>query len=289
MSILVGTAGWADKDLIASGWYPPGVRRPADRLRYYAERFPLVEVDSSYYAIPLPSTVDGWVRSSPDSFVMDVKAYGLLTGHRVRTASLPVELREGLGSTAWIAAGGAPDWLMAQAWEYFHDAVEPLRQAGRLGLVLLQFPPSCRAGAMGERKVEEALGYCAPLPAAVEFRDSTWFRGPYLERGLDLLRAHGATFVSADMPQTHAKAVPLVFAVTADKAAVRLHGHSDNWAVGGKEERYRYDYTPEELAQWALWARELSKNAEEVHIVLNTCCAGAAQRDAAQLRDLLDE
>jgi uncharacterized protein YecE (DUF72 family) len=70
---------------------------------------------------------------------------------------------------------------------------------------------------------------------------------------------------------------------------VRLHGHSDNWAVGGKEERYRYDYTPEELAQWALWARELSKNAEEVHIVLNTCCAGAAQRDAAQLRDLLDE
>lgn len=289
MSILVGTAGWADKDLIASGWYPPGVRSPADRLRHYAEQFPLVEVDSSYYAIPLPSTADGWARSTPDSFVMDVKAYGLLTGHRIRTATLPVELREGLGSTAWIAAGGAPDWLIERAWECFHDAVSPLRQAGRLGLVLLQFPPSYRAGAMGERKVEEALQHCAPLPAAVEFRDSSWFREPHLERALDLLRKHGATFVSADMPQTHARAVPLVFAVTSDKAVVRLHGRSDAWVGGGKEERYRYDYTDEELAQWASWARELSKNVEEVHVVLNTCCAGAAQRNAAQLRDLLSE
>jgi uncharacterized protein YecE (DUF72 family) len=95
--------------------------------------------------------------------------------------------------------------------------------------------------------------------------------------------------VSADMPQAHNDAVPLVFAVTSDKAVVRLHGHSGTWAGASKEERYRYEYTPEELAQWARWARELSKNVQEVHVVMNTCCAGAAQRAAERLRQLIDE
>jgi uncharacterized protein YecE (DUF72 family) len=290
VSVLVGTAGWADRDLIASGWYPPGVRTPAQRLHHYAERFALVEVDTSYYAIPRRSTVQGWADTSPDSFVMDVKAYGLLTGHRIRAASLPAELRgPGLGGATWIAAGAAPDALLAGAWEYFHDAVAPLREAGRLGLVLLQFPPSCRPGPAGEQRVERALRACAPLSAAVEFRHGSWFEDRHLHRALDLLRAHGAAFVTADMPQDQPGAVPLTFAVTADTAVVRLHGRSAAWAGGGKQERYRYEYSAEELGQWALWVRELSANADQVHVVLNTCCAGAAQRAAERLHSLIED
>jgi uncharacterized protein YecE (DUF72 family) len=289
MSVLVGTAGWADKDLIASGWYPRGVRTPAARLRHYADQFPLVEVDSSYYAIPRRSTTEVWARESPDGFVMDVKAYGLLTSHRVRAASLPPELRgPGLGGATWIAAGSAPESLVTDAWQYFHDAVTPLHHAARLGLVLLQFPPSCRPGPAGMHQIERALELCSPLQAAVEFRHGSWFDEPHLERALDLLRSHRAAFVSTDMPQTHEGAVPLLFAVTSDKAVIRLHGRSGAWAEGGKEARYRYEYTPAELAQWARWARELSKNVREVHVVLNTCCAGAAQRAATHLRHLIN-
>jgi uncharacterized protein YecE (DUF72 family) len=63
--ILVGTAEWADRDLIKSGWYPTSANSPAARLAYYAERFPLVEVDSTYYAIPPERTVRGWADNFP--------------------------------------------------------------------------------------------------------------------------------------------------------------------------------------------------------------------------------
>jgi uncharacterized protein YecE (DUF72 family) len=54
MAVLVGTASWADKSLVDSGrFYPPDVTTPEARLRYYASQFPMVEVDSSYYAMPL--------------------------------------------------------------------------------------------------------------------------------------------------------------------------------------------------------------------------------------------
>ena len=57
MPVLTGTASWTDKTLIACGrFYPPGTNSAEARLRFYASRFPLVEVDSSYYAMPSPST-----------------------------------------------------------------------------------------------------------------------------------------------------------------------------------------------------------------------------------------
>jgi len=222
MSVLVGTAGWADKDLIASGWYPAQVRKPADRLRYYAGQFPLVEVDSSYYAIPRRSVVEGWAQIEPDApdqsdapdtpgmrgmpgtFVMDVKAYSLLTGHRTRVASLPSDLQEaGAKDGAWINGGAASDALVDEAWRRFHDACEPLRTAERLGLIVLQFPPACRPGGAGEQQIEAALEHCAPLRAAVEFRHGSWLAPQQRDRTLDLLRAHGAAYVCVDMPQGH--------------------------------------------------------------------------------------
>jgi uncharacterized protein YecE (DUF72 family) len=284
---LVGTAGWADRDLIESGWYPAEVRSPAERLAYYADRFALVEVDSPFYAIPGQSAVLGWAQSSPSGFVMDVKAYSLLTGHRTRTATLPPDLRE-LAEGARIAAGSATKELLDATWQWFHAAVEPLRQAGRLGLVLMQFPPTCRAEPQGLRRVEEALSLCAPLQAAVEFRHDSWLDAAHRDRALALLRAYNAAFVCVGMPQSQSHAMPPDAELTADKAVIRLHGHSAMWADGGKEARYRYEYTEAELAAWAERAQRLSRSVDEVHIVVNTCCAGAAQRAAARLREFVD-
>src|SRR3989475_12013641 len=75
--ILVGSCSWADTALIDSGWYPPAAKSPEDRLRYYAERFPIVEVDSTYYAIPQERNPEAWVERTPPEFVFDVKAYSL--------------------------------------------------------------------------------------------------------------------------------------------------------------------------------------------------------------------
>jgi uncharacterized protein YecE (DUF72 family) len=284
----VGTAGWADRELLASGWYPTQARTPAERLRHYAGQFPLVEADSPYYAIPRAESVAGWARSTPDGFTMDVKAYSLFTGHRTRAASLPADLRA-LADGAWLTVGTAPPELLNAAWQRYHDALEPLRQAGRLGLVILQFPPTCRPGPLGERQIEEALALCAPLRAAVEFRHGSWLEPAQRDRSLALLRAHDAAYVCVDMPQAHSGAVPPLLAVTADRAVARLHGRSEAWIGGSKEERYRHEYTPAELASWANRASRLSQMVDEVHVTLNTCCAGAAQRAAARLRDLLEQ
>jgi uncharacterized protein YecE (DUF72 family) len=285
--ILVGTAGWADSDLIASGWYPPGVRRPADRLRHYAGVFPLVEADSPYYAIPDEAVVRGWAQNTPDGFVMDVKAYSLFTGQRTPISSLPADLRQEAGPHRWIDAGGVPAHVLDEAWRRFHQSVEPLRAGGRLGLVVLQFPASCRPGPSAERAIAEALSRCAPLPAAVEFRHGSWLDDRHQERALALLREHGAAHVCVDMPQSHRGAMPLLLAATADTAMVRLHGRSTQWAGGDKRERYRYEYPAAELDDWAGRCRELAKLTESVHVVFNNCCAGAAQRAAAGLSERL--
>jgi uncharacterized protein YecE (DUF72 family) len=287
MRILTGTAGWADASLIRSGWYPPGTRTAAGRLRYYASQFPLVEVDSSYYALPSAAAVVGWIDAAPDGFTMDVKAYSLLTGHRTRTATLPVDLRTRVRGP-WLTAQSAPAGLVTELWNRFHRTFEPLRESGLLGLVLLQFPPNCRADSGGVAAVRTALQRCAPLPAAVEFRHSSWLEPEQRDRTWELLRAHNAAYVCADMTQSHPGAVPPLLAVTATKAVIRLHGHSAAWSRGGKEERYRYEYSASELTAWAERSRRLAETVEEVHIVVNTCCAGTAQRAAASLRGQLD-
>lgn len=285
--ILVGTAGWADRDLIASGWYPPSAGSPASRLAYYAERFPLVEVDSSYYAIPAERTVRGWAQNS-SGLVLDAKAYSLLTGQRTRSASLPAQLRA-LAQRDWITAGSVSPALLDAAWETFHACFEPLRQTGRLSRVLLQFPPAYVFGARGLRLVADALEHCRPLRASVEWRHPSWFEPENRERSLSLLREYDAAFVCVDMPQSHPDSVPPLLAVTSDTAVIRLHGHSSRWIGGSKEERYRYEYPAAELADWASRARRLAEQADDVHVVVNTCCAGTAQQSAAHLRDLLDE
>ncbi|HEY3255777.1 MAG TPA: DUF72 domain-containing protein, partial [Polyangiaceae bacterium] len=87
--IFVGTASWTDKTLIASGrFYPAKENTPEDRLRYYASQFPLVEVDSSYYAIPEARVAQFWAGRTPPSFLFNVKAFRLLTGHQTAPAAL---------------------------------------------------------------------------------------------------------------------------------------------------------------------------------------------------------
>ena len=97
-NILVGTSSWTDKSLIDSGrFYPPSARKPEERLRYYASQFPIVEIDSSYYGIPVEANARLWVERTPPEFVFNIKAYRLFTRHQTPVASLAKEIRTALG------------------------------------------------------------------------------------------------------------------------------------------------------------------------------------------------
>ena len=90
----MGTASWTDPTLLASGWYPPGVRNhPERRLRYYAQHFDTVEVDSTFYALPRLEVVRKWAERTPEGFLFHVKAYSAFTGHGLEASALPTDLQ----------------------------------------------------------------------------------------------------------------------------------------------------------------------------------------------------
>ncbi|GAA2640025.1 DUF72 domain-containing protein [Dactylosporangium fulvum] len=289
MSVIrVGTSSWADRELLTSGWYPRSVRTPAERLAYYAGRFDLVEADTSYYAIPAPETTASWALATPDGFTFDVKAFGLFTGHHVRVATLPKDLRPpSAPPNGTVRRSDLPPETVDELWQRFHDALDPLAVAGRLGVIQLGFPQWFAHGEAAMRRILDTVERCQPHPAAVELRHGSWFQGDRALKTLLMLQSAGASYVCVDMPQGHPSSVPPLLAVTAEPAVVRFHGHSPDWARGSKEDKFRYAYSEQELRNWAARLRRLSEDADEVHVLMNTCCAGQAQRDGARLAELL--
>src|ERR1700751_4964759 len=124
--IRVGTASWTDRTLIESGWYPPEANNPEKRLRYYARQFPMVEVDSTYYALPAEQTASAWAERKPAGFTFHVQAYSLFTQHPTPVKSLPVDLRAEAGQAGKerVYLKDVPDSLADQAWQRFLAALE---------------------------------------------------------------------------------------------------------------------------------------------------------------------
>ncbi|MFF8034454.1 DUF72 domain-containing protein [Streptomyces sp. NPDC016626] len=288
--ILVGACSWTDPQLVASGWYPRGRRDAEGRLRHYASRLPVVEVDSGYYALPRRRNSELWVERTPDGFRFDVKAFSLLTGHPTRPEALPADLRTRAADEAGGARRGGPvsGALLDEVWGRFAEAVEPLRAAGRLGTVLFQFPPWFAPGAPAERALEDCAERTAGWPVAVEFRHPAWWEA---ERGDDtraLLTGLGATAVGVDMAQGLTGSLPPLVPVSRPAlAVVRFHGRSRAWGRGSKEDRFRYDYDVAELAAWVPRLRRAARQTDELHVLFNNCCADAAVRAAETMRGLL--
>jgi uncharacterized protein YecE (DUF72 family) len=284
--ILVGTSSWADQSLVRSGWYPRAANTPAGRLDWYARHFRLVEVDTSYYAVPTVQTTTGWVAATPAEFTFDVKAFSLFTGHPTPVTALPRDLRPA-GHPGWIRARDLPDGAYEQLWDRFRTALDPLAAAGRLGTVLLQYPPWFTCSEAARRRIVATAQRLRPARVAVEVRHPSWLTGEHREQTLALLRSHGLTLVGVDMPQGLPGSVPPELHHTAEPAVLRLHGRSPAWASGDKQERYRYAYPEAELRDWADRLTALAAGNGQVHVLFNNCCAGQAQRDAARLAALL--
>jgi uncharacterized protein YecE (DUF72 family) len=287
--IEVGTASWTDKTLLASGWYPPEADTPEKRLRYYARQFPLVEVDSAYYALPAEATAAMWAARTPAEFTFNVKAFSLFTQHPTLVKAMPADLREAAGKSgkSRVYLKDVDPAVADQAWDRFFAALSPLQEAGKLGAILLQFPPWFPISRANKAYIVACAERAAPRRVCVEFRNRTWMSPDNQKETLDFLSAHDLPYVCVDMPQGYPSSIPPVLAATSDLAVVRLHGHSEKWDSKDIYERFGYRYSGHELDEWAGKIQGLAAGAERTHVLFNNCYRNYAQVNARELAERL--
>jgi uncharacterized protein YecE (DUF72 family) len=283
--VRVGTASWTDRTLIEAGWYPAEANTPEKRLRYYASRFPLVEVDSSYYALPAEQTARAWAERTPAGFTFNVKAFRLLTQHPTPVKALPADLREAAAKTGKerVYLKDVDPEVADQAWERFLAALEPLRGADKLGALLFQYPPWFPISRANKEYILACAQRAAPRRICVEFRNRTWMSEKNQRETLGFLAGHKLAYVCVDMPQGYPSSIPPVVAATSDLAVVRMHGHSDKWTSPNIHEKFGYKYSDSELDEWAGKVRHLAGEAELTHVLFNNCYRDYAHVNAEQL------
>src|SRR6185503_2509706 len=192
--IFVGTASWTDPTMTAAGvFYPDGADSAEERLQYYASRFPVVEVDATYYALPARRTAELWVQRTPPDFTFDIKALALMTGQPTETKRLPKDLRTALPAEVAekrrIYAKDLPDGLRDDVWAWFADGLEPLKEAGQLGSILLQYPRWFFTSSENRDEIEQSIERLRTvgLTGSVEFRNATWFNEKNVDRTMRFL------------------------------------------------------------------------------------------------------
>ena len=173
-------------------------------------------------------------------------------------------------------------------WSRFLSALDPLVEAGKLGLLLFQFPPWFTIRRSNKQTLLEVAARCAPLRIAVEFRHASWFDGDNATETLEFLRQHSLPIVCVDMPQGYNSSIPPIVEATSDLAVVRFHGHSDKWTSKDIHEKFGYEYSSAELAGWAPKLRDLSEKSGHVQVFMNNCYSDYAQRNASTLIELLE-
>ncbi len=273
-------------------WYPASVRTAADRLRFYSSHFDTAEVDSSFYGLPTPATATTWAERTPPGFTFHIKAFAMMTRHGVRPEQLPAPLRTdheyGVDGRGRILH--PPKDLRDEVFAWFVAALEPLRKEGKLGLVLMQYPPYFVANDTNRDYVTYSVESLAPLEVAVEFRHRSWLEDEVAAETLGLLSDLGAAYVCVDEPKLQAANImPPLAAVTAKTAYVRFHGRNAgtwNKRVSSAAERFKYLYAPEELEEWVRPVRQMTEQASTTYLMFNNCFADYAPKNAQQMLSL---
>jgi uncharacterized protein YecE (DUF72 family) len=297
--IRVGTASWTDPTMTAPGvFYPREAETAEDRLQFYASRFPVVEVDATYYALPSRRLSELWVERTPPDFVFDIKAHALLTGQPTETKRLPKAIREALPAElvekARLYAKDLPGEIAEEVWAQFADGLAPLVESGQLGAVFLQYPKWFFTGSEQRDQIRQANDRLTRhgLQPAVEFRNATWFNEKNVERTLRFLEDEKIPLVMVDGPQGFKSSVPPIVATThPDLAVVRFHGRRvATWeSMKGLPtvERFRYLYEPQELEEWVPRIREAAKATRDTHVLMNNCYANYGSTNARELAAML--
>lgn len=284
--ILVGTASWTDPGFVEH-WYPKGM--PAvDRLSWYAEQFQMVEVNSTFYAVPAPRMVERWCRSTPDAFVFDVKLHQLLSRHSTAAKLLPPAVRR----RAEIDAKGKVKLTPAIEEAMITEVLGPvklLQEFGKLGALLLQMSPAFSPKLHQLQELETLLCAFKSYRIAIELRNRDWTHADRLKETLQFFRKHSAAFVNVDAPaQEHFTIMPpdLNEVTTPELAYLRLHGRDAKAYTTGKTvaSRFNYDYNDSEIAEVTERSTNLAQKAKEVHVVFNNNALDYAPHAASRMR-----
>ena len=299
MAIRVGTAGWTDPSLIKSKlFYPKGVASAEERLRYYASLFPMVEVDSTYYALPSESNARLWIERTPEDFVWNIKAFRLFTGHQTPANALPKDIQEALAghfaAKKNVYYKDVPEEIRDELWRRYERGIRPLHDAGRLSALHFQFPKWVAPAPDWQRHLEECVGRLPGYRLAFEFRNRTWFDGTHDHRTIAMERDLGVAHVVVDEPQTGSASIPQVWEVaTPELAIVRMHGRNhETWERKGLKaasDRFDYDYSDKELREVAKPIVKLSESVKELHVVFNNNNADQGQRNGLSLMKILGD
>ena len=287
--VLFGTTSWADKGLVQSGaFYPKKSMTARERLGFYATRFSVAEIATTYRFPPTPEVSRQWVERTPEGFTFDLRAWSLLTGAPTLPDSLWPDLQDQVRDRSRdqrrLYRGHLTPEALEECWERFDHALRPLVDSGRLGSVILQYPswftPRPEAWAELALVAQRLPG----IHLAVELHSPRWIEGNACEQTLEWLEDHGLGYVCTDGPPDGARGLPPVAATTSDLGVVRFIGRrvseTDPWT-------YPYRYSSDELAAWVPKLVTLAESAPQVHVIMDNNWGSDAVDNALTLAGLL--
>lgn len=289
--ILVGTASWSDPGFVER-WYPK--KMPAgERLGWYAQHFDLVEINSTFYSVPEPRMVERWCAATPDDFRFDVKLHQLFSFHSTPAKLLPPDLQKRAETNAKRNVESTLA-LQESLLKTFLRSMSIFRDAGKLGVFLLQLSPSFSPRKHELDELEPLIDMLSEYDLAIEFRNRNWAIGEQMESTIDFVRKHRVIFVNVDAPASdHFMVMPSdLDEITNSKVAyLRLHGRNAKAYITGKTvaARFNYDYSDDEIAEVAERSRKLAREARELHVIFNNNNLDYAPRAALRLRKALGQ
>ena len=254
--ILIGTCGYSYNEWVGPV-YPQGTAQK-DFLACYAELFPTVELNFSYYKMPEAKNLAKMLIDGGRRLSFAIKAHKTLT-HEIDPAQ-------------WEREAGT-----------YINAIEPLLNEKRLEAVLFQFPYSFQYTIDNRTYLDKLLKFFSGVPVAVEFRKADWYTG----KVIDSMKKRNVPLVSLDMPEL-AKLPPAMDVATASVAYIRLHGRNkEAWWGNDDHARYDYLYTDSEVEAWADRIKRVAGQAQRILVFFNNHPFGKAVRNAQTLEKML--
>lgn len=267
--------------------------KAAERIAFYAERFSVVEMETTYRFPPTPAITEQWSARTPDNFLFDIQAWSLLTGQPTMRQSLwedlQNEVREERRDNAKLYDAHLSANAIDECWTRFRHALEPLRRANKLGSVILRFPRWFGPKDKSRERIQDIRARLEGIPLAVEFGNAEWVDSQSCEYTFDLLEDLEITFVCTDASENSSRFLNGVAATTSPTGIVRLLGrrefNDDEWTPDWRGYRYSRD----EYSGIVPRLRHLAESCDSLHVLIGTCWKDDAVRNGELLQQLLME
>lgn len=254
MSIYIGTGGYSDTDLL--GVLYPEKTKKTDFLAEYANHYPTVEINSSFYAPIGRKAYEGMLKKSDGKLKFAIKLHQDFSHSLIAT----------------------PESAIA-----FLQAIEPITQADCLASLLLQFPHGFDRTIANRQYLANLVSWFDGLPLAIEFRHQSWHTVQVYES----FAKQNLIWCSVDYPNIQGLP-PSRLLFTSRTGYLRMHGKNVNWWDShSASERHDYRYSPEEMQAWASTIAHQQANFDKLYIYFENTVKGHAVYNIAMLKQAL--